>query len=210
MDWNSCGTIAIEIRRCAEECGREIAELAAAGGDCNARMREQEHELAAFALEHRLREPEIEPMFHFYQDRFVEALELETAARVLSEAAVAACVDRAWSTFLTRAAQAAPDTGAEAILHFNERCHEVCERLATETQRALFAGLINDARLRVMAEYQRDPGRLKTRLGVASDVPTRLAAQARRIPDGSFADALRAAVRASAWVALRATMRGLR
>lgn len=70
-----------EVVQMAERFAREIAVLAAHGGDTDARMKEQQFEAAKFSLDHGLNEEEQGRETKIYKDAFMNALEHEVNER---------------------------------------------------------------------------------------------------------------------------------
>jgi hypothetical protein len=199
-----------KVEELAEGFAFEVAQLATSGGDATSRCNQQNTELAEWAIREDVAEAQIGPVFAHYKACYMDALALETAARVPTMDATQEVVEKNWAKFMSLGAAGQEAAGVQCILKFQERCKEVAEGLPTDEQRLAFSARLETVRNAIADEYDRNPAKVRARLGLGqsqAQIP-----QTIRATPGSRAASIAAdtLVRATVWETVRSIFRAFR
>jgi hypothetical protein len=199
-----------KVQELAEGFAFEVAQLASTGGDANARCNQHNTELAEWAVREGVADAQVGPVFAHYKACYLDAMALETAARVTELGASQEVVEKNWVNFISLAAAGQEAAGADCVLKFQERCREVAQGLPSDEQGRAFLARIEAVRNSLADEYDRNPAKLRARLGweaAQSQTP-----QAVRGAAGSRAARIAAdtLVRATVWETVRSVFRAFR
>lgn len=111
-------------------------------------------------------------------------------------------VEDHWRTFLGFAATGSEELGRNSVRLFDQAISDGASQMSPHDG-ALYTAMMEEERERIFDEYSRNPAALKERLGVTAGRPP----QASRDTHGLGELAVRTAVRATIWSAIRAVFR---
>jgi hypothetical protein len=200
-----------KVQELAEGFAFEIAQLACSGGDATTRSREHNTELAEWAVREEVADGQVGPVFAHYKTCYLDAMALETAARVPALDASQQIVEKNWVKFMALGAAGQEAAARDCILNFQERCQEVAQGLPTAEQQRAFLARIEKVRNLLADEYDRNPGKLRARLGLeAAQSPIPEPAIRRTAGSRAATIAADTLVRATVWETVRSIFRAFR
>lgn len=197
----------------AERAAKEIAALAASGGDTDARMKEQQLAAAKIAIEHGLTDVQFKEHAAIYKAKFLQTLKVETAARQAKlngpdDAQCKAMVEEMYRAFLPLAFAGDAENSRPIIMAFEDKVQAIARELPAPGRQG-FLDRMERQREGIAKEYQRDRDGLRRRLGLDAG-PVAFGSTSHSSAQQLGDLAVRTAVRATVWETIRSIFRSFR